>query len=103
MNQKETSNGRLRHQGGGGEGLTAFESLISGAIAGTVSVICTYPLDLTRAQLAVMKRKQEQPNTNFLQLMTQNYMEKVSIICAFGAIHGKNSSFLNNSSFHVHT
>jgi Mitochondrial carrier protein len=36
-------------------GLSAIESLIAGMIAGTVSVICTYPLDLVRAQLAVLK------------------------------------------------
>jgi Mitochondrial carrier protein len=36
-------------------GISPLESLISGMIAGTVSVICTYPLDLVRAQLAVLK------------------------------------------------
>ena len=36
-------------------GLSPFESLVAGMIAGTVSVICTYPLDLVRAQLAVLK------------------------------------------------
>lgn len=36
-------------------GLSPMESLIAGMIAGTVSVICTYPLDLVRAQLAVLK------------------------------------------------
>ena len=36
-------------------GLTALESLVGGMMAGTVSVVCTYPLDLTRAQLAVLK------------------------------------------------
>lgn len=37
-------------------GLTAMESLGAGMVAGTVSVVCTYPLDLARAQLAVLKR-----------------------------------------------
>jgi hypothetical protein len=36
-------------------GLSPLESLVAGMIAGTVSVICTYPLDLVRAQLAVLK------------------------------------------------
>lgn len=40
-------------------GLSPFESLISGALAGAVSVVSTYPLDLTRAQLAVLKRKRD--------------------------------------------
>ncbi|KAL7558500.1 hypothetical protein ACA910_008099 [Epithemia clementina (nom. ined.)] len=43
-------------------GLTALESLVGGMVAGTISVVCTYPLDLTRAQLAVLKtHKQQQP------------------------------------------
>ncbi|KAL7569679.1 hypothetical protein ACA910_008331 [Epithemia clementina (nom. ined.)] len=43
-------------------GLTALESLVGGMVAGTISVVCTYPLDLTRAQLAVLKtHKQKQP------------------------------------------
>jgi Mitochondrial carrier protein len=37
-------------------GLTAMESLEAGMVAGTVSVVCTYPLDLARAQLAVLRR-----------------------------------------------
>ena len=37
-------------------GLTPIESLFAGMVAGTASVICTYPLDLTRAQLAVLKK-----------------------------------------------
>lgn len=43
------------------EGLTPIESLQSGMIAGTISVLCTYPLDLARAQLAVL-RKEKKPN-----------------------------------------
>jgi Mitochondrial carrier protein len=37
-------------------GLTSIESLIAGMTAGMFSVLCTYPLDLTRAQLAVLKK-----------------------------------------------
>jgi len=50
--------GTIPH-GGGGEkkgGLTPGESLISGMIAGTISVLFTYPLDLARAQLAVLRK-----------------------------------------------
>lgn len=36
-------------------GLTPLESLFSGMAAGTTSVFCTYPLDLARAQLAVLR------------------------------------------------
>ena len=38
-------------------GLTPLESLVSGMVAGTVSVLCTYPLDLARAQLAVLRKR----------------------------------------------
>ena len=38
-------------------GLTPLESLVSGMFAGTVSVLCTYPLDLARAQLAVLRKR----------------------------------------------
>jgi hypothetical protein len=41
-------------------GLTPIQSLFSGMIAGTTSVFFTYPLDLARAQLAVL-RKQKRP------------------------------------------
>jgi Mitochondrial carrier protein len=42
-------------------GLSPLESLVAGMIAGTVSVICTYPLDLVRAQLAVLKHNKAAP------------------------------------------
>lgn len=40
-------------------GLSPSESLVSGSLAGAVSVVLTYPLDLTRAQLAVLKKKRD--------------------------------------------
>ena len=40
-------------------GLSPIDSLISGMAAGSVSVLCTYPLDLARAQLAVLRRKKK--------------------------------------------
>lgn len=53
-------------------GLTPMESLVGGMIAGTVSVICTYPLDLTRAQLAVLKKKANH-NQGFVSILVGNY------------------------------
>jgi len=44
------------------EGLSPIESLVSGMIAGTISVLCTYPLDLARAQLAVLRKKKKPDN-----------------------------------------
>ncbi|KAL3788969.1 hypothetical protein ACHAW5_005625 [Stephanodiscus triporus] len=51
-----------RRRGGGEDkgrkgGLTPLESLQAGMIAGTVSVLLTYPLDMARAQLAVLRRE----------------------------------------------
>jgi solute carrier family 25 protein 42 len=59
-------------------GLTAMESLLAGMIAGTCSVICTYPLDLARAQLAVLKRHTEPSfvNQGFTGVMTNNYTQR---------------------------
>jgi solute carrier family 25, member 42 len=63
-------------------GLTPLESLLAGMIAGTVSVICTYPLDLVRAQLAVLKHhphhsgaasQNHLPNPGFVGVLNQNY------------------------------
>jgi solute carrier family 25, member 42 len=52
-------------------GLLPMESLVAGMIAGCISVLCTYPLDLTRAQLAVVK-KTEQRQT-FVTMFWENY------------------------------
>ena len=59
-------------------GLSPVESLISGSLAGAVSVVCTYPLDLTRAQLAVTKRKKHHHNIGFVGVLGQNYKHRVS-------------------------
>ena len=53
-------------------GLTPVESLISGSTAGAISVLMTYPLDLTRAQLAVLKKKKG-PNDGFVKVLMSNY------------------------------
>jgi len=59
-------------------GLTPKESLCSGMIAGVISVIFTYPLDMTRAQLAVLRRQKDGSSTmSFLQVITNNYRNRV--------------------------
>jgi hypothetical protein len=60
-------------------GLSATESLVSGMIAGAVSVSATYPLDLTRAQLAVLRRKKDPTNSGFAHTITKNYTNRVRI------------------------
>ena len=58
-------------------GLSPTESLMAGMVAGVVSVIATYPLDLTRAQLAVLKRKKHATNVGFMKALTDNYKKRV--------------------------
>ena len=58
-------------------GLSPTESLMAGMAAGVVSVIATYPLDLTRAQLAVIKRKKDASNVGFVTVLTDNYKRRV--------------------------
>lgn len=59
--------------------LSAVESLIAGSCAGAVSAIITYPLDITRAQLAVQKRNSGSgagammPSRGFVHALTGNY------------------------------
>ena len=61
-------------------GLTPKESLIAGMLAGAVSVVCTYPLDLTRAQLAVLRRhKDPGANKSFYRVITDNYRNRVRL------------------------
>lgn len=55
-------------------GLTPLESLVSGMIAGTVSVICTYPLDLTRVQLAVLDKTKN--HQGFAGILAENYRSR---------------------------
>lgn len=57
--------------------LTPMQSLFSGSVAGAVSVLCTYPLDLTRAQLAVLK-KQDGTRHGFIEVLRMNYKRGVS-------------------------
>lgn len=59
-------------------GLSPMESLSSGMLAGAISVCATYPLDLTRAQLAVLRRKHDAPNVKFWEVIGINYKNRVS-------------------------
>jgi len=60
-------------------GMKPMESLRAGSLAGAVSVLCTYPLDLTRAQLAVLKKKQGSNGVDktggFLHVLSRNYVK----------------------------
>lgn len=54
------SNNTAQHHGNDAKGgLSPIDSLISGMAAGSISVLCTYPLDLARAQLAVLRKKKK--------------------------------------------
>ena len=85
-------------RGGGGEdegrrqdnkwGMKPMESLIAGSCAGAVSVLFTYPLDLTRAQLAVSKKTQRRvgegigstTDHGFVRVLKGNYTKGVSSV-----------------------
>ena len=54
-------------------GLSPLESLLSGMIAGAVSVLCTYPLDLTRAQMALYKTHKHSTNIGFIGVLKHNH------------------------------
>jgi hypothetical protein len=64
-------------------GLSPIESLSSGMLAGAVSVCATYPLDLTRAQLAVLRRKHDATNVKFSEVIVTNYTNRVSCLIMF--------------------
>jgi solute carrier family 25 protein 42 len=57
-------------------GLSPMESLVAGMCAGAVSVVATYPLDLTRAQLAVMRTKKGERNIGFGQALFNNFRDR---------------------------
>ena len=58
--------------------MTPIESLLAGSTAGAVSVLFTYPLDLTRAQLAVLKKQKLKKNDGFVKVFRTNYTKFVS-------------------------
>jgi hypothetical protein len=59
-------------------GLTPLESLVAGMVAGAISATATYPLDLTRAQLAVLRRHRHHHNLSFVQVFGDNVRKRVS-------------------------
>jgi len=63
--------------------MTPIESLLAGSLAGVISVFFTYPLDLTRAQLAVYFKKKStatddltSQRPSFISTMGRTYTEK---------------------------
>jgi hypothetical protein len=57
-------------------GLSPMESLFAGMTAGAISVVATYPLDLTRAQLAVLRTKKGLDNVGFAGALYGNYKNR---------------------------
>ncbi|KAL7451274.1 hypothetical protein ACHAWC_003097 [Mediolabrus comicus] len=72
-------------------GLSPIDSLISGMAAGSVSVLCTYPLDLARAQLAVLRRKKK-PKDNVSGTTTSTSSSKLNLNKRLGIGSMKSSS-----------
>ena len=63
-------------------GLSPLESLFAGMAAGAISVVATYPLDLTRAQLAVLKMKKgasSSSNVGFAAALLNNYRDRGAV------------------------
>lgn len=65
-------------------GLTPLESLVAGMAAGATSVVATYPLDLTRAQLAVSRTKKGadatgRHNMGFVGTLLENYRNRGAV------------------------
>jgi len=59
-------------------GLSPQESLLAGMLAGTVSVSCTYPLDVARAQLAVLRKHnvKGEHTTSLKEVLAQNWQRR---------------------------
>jgi hypothetical protein len=57
-------------------GLSPLESFVGGMVAGTISVVCTYPLDLARAQLAVLKKHRHGENPGFRQVLLDTHKHR---------------------------
>ena len=65
-------------------GLSPVESLCAGMVAGATSVVATYPLDLTRAQLAVLRTKKNDVNSKskhqgFVSTLVDNYRSRGTV------------------------
>jgi len=58
--------------------LTPLESLFAGSIAGVTSVLATYPLDLTRAQLAILRKTEGGSKQGFIYVIRSTVCKRVS-------------------------
>lgn len=56
--------------------LTPLESLFAGSVAGAVSVTSTYPLDLARAQLAVLMKMKDSRNAGLGSILSSNFRSR---------------------------
>ena len=63
--------------------LTPLESLFAGSVAGAVSVTSTYPLDLARAQLAVLMKMKDSRNAGLGSILSSNFRSRVCVICFY--------------------
>jgi len=57
-------------------GLMPVESLAAGSFAGVCSVLATYPLDLTRAQLAVLRKSEGGLKQGFAYVLGRNLRQR---------------------------
>lgn len=57
-------------------GLMPVESLVAGSFAGVCSVLATYPLDLTRAQLAVIRKSEGGLKQGFVYVLRRNLRQR---------------------------
>ena len=60
--------------------LSPLESLFAGSIAGAVSVTCTYPLDLVRAQMAVLMKMKRSHNPGLKSIFISNFKDRVCVL-----------------------
>ncbi|KAL7443115.1 hypothetical protein ACHAXM_008661 [Skeletonema potamos] len=60
-------------------GLSPIDNLISGMAAGSISVLCTYPLDLARAQLAVLRKKKKPKDGSLPPAQSKMNVDKLGI------------------------
>jgi hypothetical protein len=69
--------------------LSPLESLLAGSVAGVVSVFATYPLDLTRAQLAVHVKSKVDGGRRptFLNTLTSTYTRMVICFYVWSSVH----------------
>jgi len=78
MAKNKIINSKDRNNDGGEAVMTPVENLLAGMCAGSISVLCTYPLDLTRAQLAVLvkDRKEARPKHSISSVFKNNFHQR---------------------------